>query len=60
MSQRQIQHRNIRKLSRVGGGTSYSLTIPIEMIRALRWQESQKVVVELDKDRKKIIIADWE
>lgn len=60
MGQRKIENRNIRKLSRVGGGTSYSITLPIEAIRAFGWKEKQKLKIEVDKKRKKIIIKDWE
>jgi hypothetical protein len=41
---RKLENRNIRKLTRLGGH-SLGLTIPIEMVRALRWKERQKVVV---------------
>ncbi len=33
---------NIRKLAKVGGGHTYSITLPIEAIRKFRWQEGQK------------------
>ena len=59
MGQRRIENRNIRKLSRVGGGTSYSITLPIEVVRAFGWKEKQKLEIEVDKKRKKIIIKDW-
>lgn len=59
MGQRKIEDRNIRKLSRVGGGTSYSLTLPIEAIRAFGWKEKQKLEVKIDKKGKRIIIKDW-
>jgi len=59
MARRKLQNRNIRKLSRVGGGTSYSLTVPIEMMRFLKWQEKQKVVFSLDKRNKQLKIKDW-
>ena len=59
MSRRKMEDRNIRKLSRVGGGTSYSITLPIETIRDFGWKEKQKLVVEADKKGKRIIIKDW-
>lgn len=46
----------VRKLTKVGG-LSYSVTIPLDIIRAFGWQEHQKVVVK--KRGKKIIIEDW-
>ena len=56
MGRRKIQDKNIRKLTRVGNA-SIGLTLPIGMVRKLRWREKQKVVVELKG--KKIIIKDW-
>jgi len=58
MARRKLAERNIRKLTRMGGGRSMGLTIPIEMIHDLQWREKQKVVVK--KVGKRIIIEDWE
>jgi len=41
----------------MGGGRSMGLTIPIDMIRDLKWRERQKVVVK--KVGKRLIIEDW-
>ncbi|MCR4325291.1 MAG: hypothetical protein NUV59_00605 [Patescibacteria group bacterium] len=57
MARRKLESRNIRKLTRTGTGRSISLTLPIEYVRALRWQDRQKVVVR--KSGKKLIIEDW-
>lgn len=51
--------KNIRKLAKVGGGNTYSLTLPIDAIREFGWQEKQKVVVEVDLKNKCLIIKDW-
>lgn len=51
--------KEIRKLTKVGGGSTYSITLPIDDIRELGWQKKQKVVVEFDKDRKRFIVKDW-
>ncbi len=59
MPRRKLDERNIRKLMKIAGG-SYMLTVPIEYIRQLGWQEAQKVVVDLDKKNKRIVIKDWE
>jgi len=48
---------NIRKLSKRSNG-SYRITLPIELIRKLKWQDGQKLV--LHKSGSKIIIEDWE
>jgi len=50
-------NKNIRKLTKTGG-KSIGVTIPIDMIRDLKWQERQKVVVK--KVGKRIVITDWE
>ena len=39
MSRESLKERNIRKLGKVGGGTSYSVTLPIEIIREFGWRE---------------------
>jgi antitoxin component of MazEF toxin-antitoxin module len=58
MGRRTLKEKNIRKLTRVGrGGGSLGLTIPIEIVRSLKWRERQKVVVK--KIGSKIIISDW-
>jgi len=54
---RKLENKNVRKLSRIGDH-SIGLTLPIDIVRALRWREKQKVVVK--KRGKKIIIEDWE
>jgi len=53
---RKLVDKNIRKILK--NGDSYAVTIPIEMIRELKWKEKQKVVVK--KRGKRIIIVDWE
>jgi hypothetical protein len=34
--------------------------LPISFIRELGWQKKQKVVVEMDKKKKVLVIKDWE
>jgi len=53
---RKMEEQNIRKLTKLGK-QSIAVTIPIEIIRELKWREKQKVV--LKKSGKKIIIEDW-
>jgi antitoxin component of MazEF toxin-antitoxin module len=48
--------RNIRKLTKLGGH-SLGVTIPIDLVRALKWRERQKVVVT--KRGQKLTIEDW-
>ena len=54
---RPLKEKNIRKLTKMGGGFSMGLTLPVEILEKLKWKEHQKVVVKLSG--KKIIIEDW-
>ncbi|MBU4331635.1 hypothetical protein KKD20_00720 [Patescibacteria group bacterium] len=56
MARRKIENKNIRKLSRIGN-RSIGLTLPIEIVRKLKWREKQKVVA--NKRGKGILITDW-
>ncbi len=58
MSRKKLEERNIRKLTKTGG-TTYYVTLPIEAIRDLGWRKSQKLIVEVDERRERIIIKDW-
>lgn len=55
-----FKNKNIRKLQNSGNRGHYTVSIPIDYIRFLKWREHQKVVFELDKRRKRLIIKDWE
>ena len=58
MARRKLSENNIRKITRMGGGgKSMGVTIPITLMRELKWRERQKVVVK--KIGKRIIIRDW-
>lgn len=57
MSTQKIENHNIRKLSKVGGGRTFAVTIPVEFIRKLGWKEKQKIVLIL-KGRH-LLIKDW-
>lgn len=57
MTRRKIGENNIRSLTRGSGGNSYSLIIPVEYIRKLKWRAKQKLDVQLVGDH--IIIRDW-
>lgn len=50
--------RQVRKLTKVGG-KSYSLALPIEIIRKFKWKEKQKLTVTVDLKNKKLVIRDW-
>lgn len=57
MARRKLEEKNIRKLTKMGGGRSMGLTLPIEIVRGLKWRERQKIKVR--KSGKKIILEDW-
>jgi len=59
MARRKIGKQNIRSLTKLSGGKSYGITLPIGVIRAFRWQKRQKLELLIDKKRKRIIIEDW-
>lgn len=58
MARQRLENRFVRKLTKTGGGASVTVTIPIEFIRELRWQEHQKVTVK--KSGSKLVIEDWD
>ena len=57
MARKPLNERHVRKITKVGG-KSYSVTLPIHIIRQLGWRERQKVTVIFDG--KQIVIRDWE
>ncbi|NCS99804.1 AbrB/MazE/SpoVT family DNA-binding domain-containing protein [Candidatus Parcubacteria bacterium] len=57
MPTQKLQNHNIRKLSKVAGGNSFSVTLPIEYVRKLKWKEKQKLIVELKA--RHLIIKGW-
>ncbi len=57
MTRRKNEDKDIRNLTKISGGSSYAITIPIDYIRKLNWREKQKLEVKLYQDR--IIIRDW-
>ena len=58
MPRRKLSDRNIRKIIKTGKKGSFSITLPIEVVRELKWREKQKVVV--NRRGKKIVIEDWQ
>ena len=51
--------KNVRKLTKLSGGTSYGITLPIELVRAWKWKERQKLELVIDEKKKEIRIRDW-
>ncbi|MFC1644538.1 AbrB/MazE/SpoVT family DNA-binding domain-containing protein [Patescibacteria group bacterium] len=52
---RTLEERNVRKILK--RGASYSITLPIELVRKLKWRNGQKVIVT--EERGKLIVKDW-
>ena len=55
INMRRIEDQNVRKIIKLN--QSYATTLPIGIIRELKWQEGQKLVVE--KRGEGIFIKDW-
>lgn len=56
MGVRKIHEQSIRKLTRLGR-TSLAVTLPIAIVKGLKWKERQKVRVV--RKGKHLIITDW-
>jgi len=48
----------IRVLTKISGGTSYAIVLPMRYVKKLGWRDRQKLVLRLFGDR--ITIHDWE
>ena len=46
----------VRKIMKLGG-VSYCVTLPLALVRELKWRVKQKVVIK--KRGNKLIIEDW-
>jgi len=57
MGRRKIEDRNIRNLQKTAGGSTYIVSLPIEVIRELGWKTKQKLEVKKYGDG--ILIKDW-
>ena len=57
MAKSKSNKKNIRKLTKMGGGRSFGITLPIDMLKELKWKEHQKLIVK--KSGSRFIIKDW-
>ncbi|MBT3242202.1 MAG: AbrB/MazE/SpoVT family DNA-binding domain-containing protein [Bacteroidetes bacterium] len=57
MSRRKVGEENIRSLTKLAGGASYGITLPMAFVKKLGWRSKQKLEVKMYGDR--IIIKDW-
>ncbi len=56
MGVRKAGEQSVRNITQNKTGT-YSVTLPIEYVRELKWQQGQKVVVSLRGN--KLVVEDW-
>jgi antitoxin component of MazEF toxin-antitoxin module len=56
MARPAVGEEHIRKLQNTGGGT-YTVSIPIHMIKKLKWRQGQKVEFALEGE--KLVLKDW-
>lgn len=54
---RKVEEEHLRNLTKNSTGT-YSVSIPIALVRKLKWQRGQKLTVR--QQGKKLIIEDWQ
>ena len=59
MARKELEKLHVRALTKIAGGTSYSVTLPIDAIRRFKWKGRQKLVVEVDEKRNRLIIKEW-
>lgn len=54
------KEKNIRKLTKIAGGSSYAITLPIDVVRRWGWRNKQKLQLEIDDKKQTIKVKDWE
>ena len=59
MARRKREDYKVRSLNKVSNGKSYSITLPLEVIRLFRWQKRQKLQLKINGKRKTKTIGNW-
>lgn len=59
MAKPELEKRHVRALTKIAGGASYCVTMPIEAVRRFKWKDRQKLIVEVDEKRNRLIIREW-
>tara|TARA_B100000745_G_scaffold300564_1_gene255353 strand:- start:40137 stop:40325 length:189 start_codon:yes stop_codon:yes gene_type:complete len=59
-TRKRIGENLVRKLTKVAGGASYSITLPINIVRQFRWKGKQNLQLKIHEKKKRIVIEDWE
>jgi len=57
MGRRKIEDHYVRNLQKTAGGSTYIVSLPIDVVRELGWRVRQKVVVKQYGEG--ILIKDW-
>ncbi len=57
MPRRKTGEEHIRTLTKLAGGGSYGITLPMEYVKKLGWRSKQKLEVKIYGDR--LVIKDW-
>lgn len=60
MGNKKAGKEHIRKLTKIGSGGTYYVTLPKDLIKKFKWRERQKVVVRKYKGKNKFVIEDYE
>lgn len=58
MGRRKMEDHQVRNLQKTAGGSTYIISLPIELVRELGWKAKQKL--EVKKFGEGILIKDWE
>ncbi|CRI66976.1 hypothetical protein THIOKS13320048 [Thiocapsa sp. KS1] len=56
MPRRPLKDRNTRTLTKLAGGRSYAITLPIETLRAFGWDIGTELTVKADTHHHRLII----
>ena len=59
MAREALEKKHVRALTKIAGGASYSVTLPIDAVRRFKWKDRQKLLVEVDEKRKRLIVRAW-
>lgn len=56
---RKTGQENVRSLTKTGGGRTYTLSLPVAVVRAFGWKERQKLTLTVNLKKQTILIKDW-
>lgn len=56
---RKSENENIRSLTKTGGGRTYTISLPVAVVREFGWKERQKLTLTVNRKSRTILIKDW-